>query len=130
MPSMVAPGRLGARHELADSELDDARASLAYWQERSSRLPRRAVRKRREAREMAARWEARIIEAERAAYGRGIAGMLALVLAEGRLPERARATRRRLARRGVQLALATATFLLAMAVVGTLVLVELVSSIL
>jgi hypothetical protein len=129
MPSMVAPGGLGAGRELADLELQDARSSLAFWQERARHLPRRAVRKRREAREMAARWEARVAEAERAAYGRGLTGMLALVLAEGRAPQPVRRLGRTLARRTVQLALVTATFVLAMAVVGTIVLVELLSSI-
>ncbi len=124
---MVAPRRLGA--EPADLELDDARASLAYWQARSRRLPRYAVRKRREAREMAARWEARVAEAERAAYGRGLAGALALVIAEGRLPQGVRGTGRRLMRRTAQLAVVGATFALAMAVVGTLVVLELLSAI-
>jgi hypothetical protein len=128
MPSMVAPGGFGAGHELADTELQDARSSLAYWQARSRRLPRRAVRKRREAREMAARWESRVAEAERAAYGRGLAGMLMLILAEGRLPQRARGAGRRLARRSAQVAMAVVTFALVLAVVGTLLLIELLSS--
>jgi hypothetical protein len=122
MPSMVAPGGFGA-----DLELQDARSSLAYWQSRSQRLPRYAVRKRREAREMAARWEARVAEAERAAYGRGLVGALALVIAEGRLPQGVRGTGRRLMRRTAQLAVVGATFALAMAVVGTLVVLELLS---
>jgi hypothetical protein len=114
---------------LVDLELDDARSSLAYWQARSRRLPRYAVRKRREAREMAARWEARVAEAERAAYGRGLAGMLALVVAEGRVPQGLRRTGRRVARRTAQLAFVAATVMLVTAVAAVAVVAELVSSI-
>ena len=95
MPSFAAPGGFGTGRDL---ELDDARASLAYWQGRARRLPRRALRKRREAREMAARWEARVAEAERAAYGRGLAGALLMVLAEGRMPQPVRRAGRRAGR--------------------------------
>jgi hypothetical protein len=109
---------------LAQVDLDDARASLAYWQARARRLPRYAVRKRREARELAARWEARVAEAERAAYGRGLPGSLALVLAEGRLPQHARSAGRRLARRTAQVAFVAFTLAVALAVAGLVVAVE------
>jgi len=46
-----------------DRELEDARESLAYWQARAETLPRHAIRRRREARDMAARWQARVAEA-------------------------------------------------------------------
>ena len=87
-------------------DLEDARASLTYWEDRARRLPVRAVRKRREAREMAARWRARVAEAERAAYGRGLLGAMLLVLAERRLPQPARHTSREVAHRAKQVAIA------------------------
>ena len=49
---------------LAPPPLDDARRSLAYWQQRQRTLPVYQRRARREAREMAARWEGRVREAE------------------------------------------------------------------
>ena len=92
-------------------DLEDARASLTYWEDRARRLPVRAVRKRREARDMAARWQARVAEAERAAYGRGLLGAMLLVLAEQRLPEPARRSARHVARRAKQaVLLVTLTF--------------------
>jgi hypothetical protein len=53
---------------LAPPPLDDARSSLAYWQRRRRTLPvyRRAAR--REAKEMAARWEERVRAAELARF--------------------------------------------------------------
>ena len=66
--------------------LVDARESLAYWEERSRRLPPYAIRRRREARELARRWQARVAEAERQAYGRGMLGAALMLLAERRLP--------------------------------------------
>ena len=60
-----------------DQELEDARESLAYWESRSRALPRHSIRRRREAREMTVRWQARVAEAERVAYGRGLVGALA-----------------------------------------------------
>jgi hypothetical protein len=87
---------------LATTDLSDARESLAYWEDRAQRLPRHAVRGRREARDMARRWRARVAEAERATYGAGLLGALLLVFSEGRLPEGARHGARRAARRGVQ----------------------------
>jgi hypothetical protein len=53
------------------SALLEARESLTYWERRLERLPRRAVGKRREAREMAARCRERVMEAERVHYGAG-----------------------------------------------------------
>jgi hypothetical protein len=47
---------------------------------------------------MARRWRARVTEAERRRYGRGMLGMLALLAVEGRLPETARHTGRAVAR--------------------------------
>ena len=89
---------------LATTDLHDARESLAYWEDRSRRLPRYAFRARREAREMARRWRARVVAAERADYGAGLLGALFLVLTERRLPEAARHTGRKVVRRGMQAA--------------------------
>ena len=74
------------------SALVEARESLTYWERRLDRLPRHAVRKRREAREMAARWRTRVIEAERLEYGAGVLGALLLYVFERRLPVRAHQT--------------------------------------
>src|SRR4051812_27036444 len=73
-------------------ELADAREALAYWEARARQLPRRAVRRRREAAQMARRWRDRVVCAERAQYGAGLRGALQLLLAEGRLPAAARHT--------------------------------------
>jgi hypothetical protein len=62
------------------SALPEARESLTYWETRLQYLPRRAVRKRREAREMARRWRVRVEEAERAQYGPGLLGAACHVL--------------------------------------------------
>lgn len=78
--------------------LDDARDSLAYWERRQQTLPRRAVRARREARDMAERWRARVTEAERETYGAGLLGILLCLIFEQRLPEPARHAGRRAAR--------------------------------
>jgi len=76
------------------SALPEARESLEYWEQRSHTLPRFAVRQRREAREMAARWRARVSEAERLEYGAGLLGVVFMALAERRLPVTARQTGR------------------------------------
>jgi hypothetical protein len=88
----------------ADLHLADARQSLAYWEARARRLPRRALRRRREARAMAARWRARVAEAERREYGRGLLGAALLLVVERRLP----ATTSYRARRTLRLAAGTA----------------------
>ena len=98
-------------------DLADARESLDYWEDRSRRLPRYAVRKRREAQDMAARCRARVAEAERAAYGAGIVGTILMLLGEHRLPADTRHGARRVARRGAQ-----AATLLALACVAVMVL--------
>ncbi len=76
------------------SALPEARESLEYWEQRSHTLPRFAVRQRREAREMASRWRARVSEAERLEYGAGLLGVVFMALAERRLPTTARHTGR------------------------------------
>ena len=60
------------------SALPEARDSLTYWESRLERLPRHAVRKRREAREMTVRWRERVSEAERSEYGAGVLGAVLL----------------------------------------------------
>ena len=114
----------------AADDLQDARSSLEYWRDRARALPRHRWRMRREAREMAARWEARVAESERAAYGRGIVGALVLVLAEGRLPERTRRTGRLIARRTAQAAAIVFAFVVMLGVAGIVVLVELLQALL
>jgi hypothetical protein len=111
-----------------DRELEDARESLTYWETRARTLPLHAVRRRREAREMAARWQQRVAEAERLVYGRGLLGALLLVAAERRLPATARRTGHVVARRVVQAAVVVVVCLLALAVAGAWMLVELVAA--
>jgi hypothetical protein len=83
------------------SALPEARESLTYWESRLERLPRRAVRKRREAREMTVRCRERVSEIERREYGAGVLGALLLFMAERRLPLGAQLTGRRVMRIGV-----------------------------
>ena len=109
--------------------MDEAREALAYWEDRSHRLPRHAVRRRREARAMAARWSVRVAEAERERYGRGILGALLLVALEGRVPENARRSGRRLARRAGQGLALAGVACLAVMVLAVTVVVELVAAI-
>jgi hypothetical protein len=61
---------------LAPPPLDDARRSLEYWQDRRKALPlyRRAAR--REAKEMAVRWQERVRAAELARFEASVAGRL------------------------------------------------------
>jgi hypothetical protein len=67
-------------------EIAEARELLAYWEVRARRLPRWAVRRRREAREMAGRWRTRVRVAEQERYGRGALGVAAQLAVERRLP--------------------------------------------
>lgn len=91
-----------------DLSIDDARDSLAYWERRAEHLPRRAVRARREARDMAARWHDRVVEAEREAYGRGLLGLLFVLVLEGRVPEPVRHGSRKAVRYTARAAVAVA----------------------
>lgn len=61
---------------LAPPPLEDARRSLAYWERRCKALPlyRRAAR--REAREMASRWDARVRAAERVRFESTVPGRI------------------------------------------------------
>ena len=98
------------------SALPEARESLTYWESRLERLPRRAVRKRREAREMTMRWRERVSEAERLEYGAGVLGAVLLFLAERRLPTSAQQTSRQLVRVGAGVAATVAVALIAVLV--------------
>jgi hypothetical protein len=73
--------RVGAADELAE-----ARELLAYWERRARRLPRWALRRRREARDMARRWRDRVREAEERRYGRGLLGAASMYAVERRTP--------------------------------------------
>jgi hypothetical protein len=53
---------------LAPPPLEDARRSLEYWEQRHRALPLHHRRARREAREMAARWDERVRAAERVRF--------------------------------------------------------------
>ena len=101
MLAALAPATFGP-----DRELEDARESLAYWEDRARTLPLHAVRRRREAREMTHRWQARVAEAERIVYGRGLLGALLLIASERRLPQQIRRRGHVVARRVVQAAVA------------------------
>jgi len=111
------------------SALGEARESLTYWESRLETLPRRAVRKRREAREMASRWRDRVCEAERLQYGAGVFGALLLLVAERRLPTEARYASRRVARVAARAALAAFALLAAVVVVAGVAIVELLAAI-
>jgi hypothetical protein len=80
------------------TDLHDARESLEYWEERARRLPRYALRRRREARAMALRWRERVLDAERTTYGEGVLGAAMMLVFERRLPTRLRSSGRRAAR--------------------------------
>jgi len=123
MLASYAPATFGP-----DQELDDARESLAYWEDRARTLPLHAVRGRREARQMADRWQARVAEAEAVVYGRGLLGALLLLAAERRLPQGARRTGRTVARRVLQVAAFAVVCLFVLAVAGMWMFVELVSA--
>jgi hypothetical protein len=120
---LVTPNPLAA-----GVELDDARESLAYWEERARRLPRHAVRRRGEARAMAERCRSRVAEAERDRYGRGLLGALLLLVIEGRLPESARHTGSVVVRRARRATLAVVGLIVALVLAGLVAAVELLAA--
>jgi len=65
---------------LAPPPLEDAQRSLAYWRERQRRLPVYQRGARREAREMAARWEGRVRQAELIRFEATVAGRILRVV--------------------------------------------------
>lgn len=125
---VLSPRAVPDRHPGVD--LDDAREALAYWEARARRLPRHAVRRRQEARAMAAQWRADVAEAERAAYGRGLMGALLLVASEGRLPETARHTGRQVARRSRQAAIAVVVAIVSLVVLAGVAALEALAAVL
>jgi hypothetical protein len=128
MPAIAAPASRGAGPDVA--ELDDAREALNYWETRAAALSRLAVRDRREAREMALRWRARVTEAERATYGRGLRGALLLMLSELRLPEPTRRAGQHAARRARQSAVVVVVAVLGVVAAMAVALVALASALL
>src|SRR5512144_2233916 len=81
---------------LAPPPLADARRSLEYWERRQKALPLRQRRARREAREMATRWETRVHAAERAQFESSPVGrILSAVGLSGLFVFRVRLTKRR-----------------------------------
>ena len=119
---------LGPTRIAADADLADARESLDYWETRARSLPLHAVRRRREAREMADRWRDRVADAERAAYGACLLGALLLLAAERRLPQPVRRTGRLIARRVAQAAAVLCVAVLALLVTGAFALYELLAA--
>jgi hypothetical protein len=61
---------------LAPPPLEDARRSLEYWEQRQKKLPLYQRRARREAREMALRWEERVRAAERVRFEATVFGRI------------------------------------------------------
>jgi hypothetical protein len=61
---------------LAPPPLEDAQRSLAYWEQRYTGLPLYKRAARREAREMRARWEQRVRDAERFRFEASVAGKI------------------------------------------------------
>jgi hypothetical protein len=121
---------LAPAHLAADRDLEDAREALAYWETRARTLPRHALRRRREAREMTARWQVRVAEAERLAYGRGLLGALLLLAAERRLPYRVHRSGAVVARRIAQAFAVAFVCLVALAVAGAWAFVEVLGAVL
>ena len=125
MLAALAPTTFGP-----DRELEDARESLVYWEARARTLPRHSIRRRREAREMTLRWQARVVEAERLVYGRGLLGALLLLAAERRLPQPVRRHGRVVARRIGQAAMVAFACLVALLVTGLWAAIELIGAVL
>jgi hypothetical protein len=114
---------------VAGPDLDDARESLAYWEDRAQHLPVHAIRRRREAVDMAERWRSRVEAAERDQYGRGLFGAVLLLAAEGRLPVRARHTGHLVAHRARQAALFLVALVATALIIGAVVVVEVVAAV-
>ena len=107
------------------SDLPEARESLTYWETRLRYLPRRAVRKRREARVTAARWRKRVEAEERAQYGEGLLGAAFMFYVERRLPARTRRSADQLVRVGKGAAIGFAATAVALCVLACVAVVAL-----
>ena len=70
---------------LAPPPLEDARSSLEYWRRRRKALPLYRRTARREAKEMASRWQERVRAAEWARFEASFAGRLLVRLGVSRL---------------------------------------------
>jgi hypothetical protein len=70
---------------LAPPPLEDARRSLEYWQRRQKSLRLHQLGARREAREMALRWESRVQAAERLRFEATLTGRILAALGLSRL---------------------------------------------
>jgi hypothetical protein len=80
MSSHHDPDLLLVERMLAPPPLDDARSSLEYWQRRRRTLPLYRRTARREAREMAVRWEDRVRAAERLRFESSLPGRMLAAL--------------------------------------------------
>jgi hypothetical protein len=107
--------------------LDDSREALAYWDARSRTLPRLAVRRRREARVMAQRWQARVAAAEAARYGGGWLGTLAMAVFERRVPAQLQWRGLRVVRRARRMVMLATAAMGAMVVLGVAAMVDLIA---
>jgi hypothetical protein len=123
--AVLSPARLARP---AEANLEDARESLAYWEHRAHTLPRHALRRRREARELADRWRERVAEAEREAYGAGLLGALLMLAAERRLPQPVRQAGRLAVRRATQAAAVVCVAIVAVLLTGAYALFELLAA--
>jgi hypothetical protein len=85
MSARLDPDLLLVETMLAPPHLDDARSSLEYWERRRQALPLYKRGARREAREMATRWEARVRAAERARFESSLLGRLLTAVGISRL---------------------------------------------
>lgn len=114
----------------ATATLEEARECLAYWERREAELPVHAIARRREAREMAARWRDRVAAAEDQLYGAGMLGALLLVAAERRLPAQTRHAGRVAVRTGAKVALVAASVVMLLIVAAVVAAIALVVAIL
>jgi hypothetical protein len=89
-------------------ELHDAREAHAYWSHRASTLPWHRIGARREARELAARWQVRLITAHLESWRLGALTGLVVPFVEGRA--RRRRPRRPVVRTVLSVALAVGLF--------------------
>jgi hypothetical protein len=111
------------------SDLPEARESLTYWETRLQYLPKRAVRKRREARVSASRWRERVEAEERARYGEGLLGAAFMFYVERRLPARTRRNAYQLVRVGKGAAIGLAATAVALSVLACVALIALLAAI-
>lgn len=124
MSGITAIDFADADHRAPNDALGEARECLAYWEDRADSLPVTARRRRREAREMTARWQTRTAQAERDVYGAGLIGAVAMVAAERRLPAPTRRVGRDFVHRTKQVVLVVVVALLALLMAGAVAVYE------